>query len=180
MVAIVDTDPYSITFSISLGNQSWVCTCVYASPTPANRGPLWHRLVTIGSSLQTRWLLIGDFNETLLLGDQRGCHFSHARAAAFARVFDQCGLVDLHMIGDRFTWHRNTHGVRSMAMKLDRAIASFPWRLAFPDALVEVLCRYHSDHNPLLLRVGGILLHRVIALSALKRLGLPMLLTLTL
>ncbi|GAU41508.1 hypothetical protein TSUD_302460 [Trifolium subterraneum] len=30
------------------------------------------------------------------------------------------------------------------------------WRLAFPEAFVEVLCRFHSDHNPLFLRFGGL------------------------
>lgn len=43
-----------------------------------------------------------------------------------------------------------------MAKKLDRALANLQWRLGFPEAFVEVLCRLHSNHNPLLLRLGGI------------------------
>jgi len=34
------------------------------------------------------------------------------------------------------------------------------WHLSFPKAFVEVLCRLHSDHNPLLLRFGGLPLAR--------------------
>jgi hypothetical protein len=34
------------------------------------------------------------------------------------------------------------------------------WRLSFPEAIVDVLCRLHSDHNPLLLRFGGLPLNR--------------------
>lgn len=30
------------------------------------------------------------------------------------------------------------------------------WRLAFPEAFIEILCRLHSDHNPILLRFGGL------------------------
>jgi len=32
--------------------------------------------------------------------------------------------------------------------------------MTFPEAFVEVLCRFHSDHNPLLLRFGGLPLAR--------------------
>lgn len=43
-----------------------------------------------------------------------------------------------------------------MAKKLDRGLANLQWRMIFPDAFIEVLCRLHSDHNPLLLRLGGL------------------------
>lgn len=43
-----------------------------------------------------------------------------------------------------------------MAKRLDRGLANLQWRLDFPEAFLEVLCRFHSDHNPLLLRLGGL------------------------
>ncbi|KEH17172.1 hypothetical protein MTR_0036s0160 [Medicago truncatula] len=45
-------------------------------------------------------------------------------------------------------------------MALDRSIANVDWSMPFPEAFVEVLCRLHSDHNPLLLRFGGLPLAR--------------------
>ncbi|MCI06537.1 RNA-directed DNA polymerase (Reverse transcriptase), partial [Trifolium medium] len=45
-------------------------------------------------------------------------------------------------------------GNRMVYRKLDRAFADVPWCMAFPEAYVEVLCKFHSDHNPLLLRCG--------------------------
>lgn len=43
-----------------------------------------------------------------------------------------------------------------MAKKLDRGLANLQWRLKFPEAFIEVLCRLHSDHNPLYLILGGL------------------------
>lgn len=94
---------------------------------------------------------MGDFNEILFSGDQRGGNFLLSRAEAFARMIDQCGMVDLHTIGGRFTWHRNCKGNRSIAKKLDRTLANIQWRLGFLEDFVEVLCRFHSDHNLILL-----------------------------
>jgi len=55
-----------------------------------------------------------------------------------------------------FTWHRNKHGLRILSKKLDRGLANIQWRLAFQKAFVEVLCRLHSEHNPIILRFGGL------------------------
>lgn len=78
------------------------------------------------------------------------------RADSFAQVLDFCGLVDLYTVGGRFTWHRNCRGNRSIAKKLDRGLANLQCRLDFSEAFVEVLCHLHSDHNPILLCMGGL------------------------
>jgi len=105
-------------------------------------------------------MLIGDFNETLMPSDQRGGIFQHSRAALFVNFMDSCNLLDLTTNGGRFIWHCNNNGLRILSKKLDRGIANVDWRLAFPEAFVEVLCRTHSDHNPLLLPFGGLPLAR--------------------
>ncbi|GAU18899.1 hypothetical protein TSUD_228890 [Trifolium subterraneum] len=101
-------------------------------------------------------MLIGDFNETLLPSEQRGGIFNHTRATIFAEFMNSCNLLDLTTTGGRFTWHRNHNGLRILSKKLDRGLANVPWRLAFLEAFIEILCRFHSDHNPLLLRFGGL------------------------
>jgi endonuclease/exonuclease/phosphatase family metal-dependent hydrolase len=105
-------------------------------------------------------MLIGDFNEILLPGDQQGGFFHQNRADLFANFMGSCNLLDLTTIGGRFTWHRNHNGIRILSKKLDRGLANMNWRLSFPEAIVDVLCRLHSDHNPLLLRFGGLPLNR--------------------
>lgn len=80
-------------------------------------------------------------------GELKGCIFSQSRAESFYRVLDFCGLLELNTVGGHLTWHR-TQGYRRMAKKLDRGLANLCWRLKFPEAYFEVLCRLHSDHNP--------------------------------
>lgn len=145
---------FSVTFKVTTGSKEWTCTVVYASPIPSCRAPFWHYLGDLSSNIHCPWLMLGDFNEILLPGDQRGGVFLHSRAEAFARMMEQCGMVDLNTVGGRFTWHRNCKGNRTISKKLDRALANIQWRMFFAEAFVEELCRFHSDHNPLLIRLG--------------------------
>jgi exonuclease III len=157
---VLDFNQYSITFTISRGTAITTCTCVYASPNPTMRTNFWNYLSSTSQSITSPWMLIGDFNETLLPSDQRGGIFQHNRAALFSTFMDNCNLLDITTTGGRFTWHRNNNGIRILSKKLDRGLANVDWRMSFPEAFVEVLCRLHYDHNPLLLRFGGLPLAR--------------------
>lgn len=154
-ISVWEFSGQSISLEIKLGSQSWICTAVYASPNPTTRDTFWQHLCNISVNIHSPWMLIGDWNEILLPGEQKGCIFSHNRAAAFGRVLDVCGLLDLNTSGGKFTWHCK-QGYNQKAKKLDRGLANLQWRLCFPEAFIEVLCRLHSDHNPLLLRLGGL------------------------
>jgi len=69
---------------------------------------------------------------------------------------ENCNLLDLTTIGGRFTLHCNNNGLRILSKKLGRGLANVAWRLAFPEAFVEILCRLHFDQKPLLLRFSGL------------------------
>jgi len=157
---VLHFNQYSITFSLHRGDATTTCTCVYASPNPTMRPNFWTYLTNISHTINGPWMLIGDFNETLLPSDQRGGIFNHNRAGLFSNFMNNCNLLDLTTTGGRFTWHRNRNGIRILSKKLDRGLANVDWRISFPEAFVEVLCRLHSDHNPLLLRFGGLPLAR--------------------
>lgn len=95
----------SISLELKLDTQSWICTAVYASPNPTIRDIFWQHLYNISSNIHLPWMLVGDWNEILLPGEQKGCIFSHNRAAAFGRVLDVCGLLNLNTTGGKFTRH---------------------------------------------------------------------------
>jgi hypothetical protein len=99
-------------------------SCVYASSNYTMRPNLWTYLTNISHSINNPWMLIGDFNETLLPSDQRGGIFNHNRAALFYNFMNNCNLLNLTTIGGRFTWHRNQNGIRILSKKLDRGIAN--------------------------------------------------------
>ena len=157
---ILHHNQYSITFSIQRGDAYTTYTCVYASPNHTMRPNLWSYLTNISHNITSPWMLIGDFNETLIPSDQRGGIFHQNRAALFSNFMNNCNLLDLSTTGGRFTWHHNHNGIRILSKKLDRSLANVDWHITFPEAFFEVLCRLHSDHNPLLLRFGGLPLAR--------------------
>jgi hypothetical protein len=156
LVSVEDIFHDTITLKISVGNDSWLLTGMYASPIYTKRLELWHHLTSLNVNFAGPWMIIGDFNETILPGEQKGGNFNQNKADALLRVMDECQFVDIATTGNKYTWTRNCVGQRRIFKKLDRGIANLPWQLAFPEAYVEVLCRLHSDHHPLLLRCGNL------------------------
>ena len=65
---------------------------------------------------------------------------------AFQDIIDECGLHDLGMIRERFTWQWGRTRER-----LDRFLADQNWTKLFPHSLVRPHPRYRSDHATLLL-----------------------------
>ena len=57
-------------------SRAWVCSAIYASPTPTARGELWDYLFNFNASIHDPWLLIGDFNEVLLSSEICDANFS--------------------------------------------------------------------------------------------------------
>lgn len=158
-VSVVDIFHQAVTFSVQVGNRKWIGTAIYASPIPTTREALWNHLGNLRNLVTDPWMLIGDFNEILHPSEVRGGSFS-PRAAMFAGMMEQCGLIDLGSIGSFFTWFRKAAGHRPISKKLDRAITDRDWRHCFEEAYVENLCRLSSDHYPLLLRLKAPILDR--------------------
>jgi len=157
---VIDFNNFSITFTVQYDAAITTCTSIYASPNHSIRSSLWNHLSTLNQNISGPWMLIGDFNETLLPSDQRGGIFNQSRAATFSTFMDNYQLLDITTIGGRYTWHRNNNDLRILSKKLDIGLANVSWRIAFPETFVEILCRLHSDHNPILLRFGGLPLAR--------------------
>lgn len=153
---VIDSHSQAITFRLALGGKSWVCSSIYASPTPTNKPILWQHLSQLCSSISEPWVQIGDFNEITLPGEQKGGQFSFNRAAAMLDMMEGCHILEIPSTGGKFTWHHKCRGNNYVAKKLDRGLADMNWQWAFPDAYVEILSRFHPDHKPLLLRCGGL------------------------
>ncbi|XP_057420165.1 uncharacterized protein LOC130714278 [Lotus japonicus] len=128
---------------------------IYASPIPASRDGLWEHLAHLRNTISIPWLMIGDWNEVVQPGEVRGGEFLPVRAARFASVLDNCGMVDLGMTGGKYTWFRKRNNRIILSKRLDRGMGDAAWRLAFPEAYVEALNRVHSDHCPLLVHFNA-------------------------
>jgi len=61
------------------------------------------------------------------------------------------GAIDLGFFGNTFTWARGRWGSFTIRRRLDKAIASISWHLAFPKVAVTHLGTLKSNHTPILL-----------------------------
>ncbi|XP_020234400.1 uncharacterized protein LOC109814395 [Cajanus cajan] len=124
---------------------------VYASPHPQGWVQLWRDLCGIADQTEGPWMVMRDFNAVL---------YSHERVGgvgtscirgdnAFRDWVNQCNLVDLGFIGAPFTWCRGR-----LFERLDRALASYDWRLLFPKATLSHLNPLKLDHSPILLKLN--------------------------
>lgn len=82
--------------------------------------------------------------------------FNRKRVERFAKLINDCELLDRGFIGPRFTWTnlRSTGG--SAQERPDRVLTINGWRDAFPEAVVTHLPRTHSDCCPLKLELKPI------------------------
>lgn len=87
------------------GFATWLLTVVYALPHACFREELWRYVEALGQMVNISWLLIGDFNQVLYLGEKIGGKpVSTCKAQRLGRVFDSCQLVDLGFQGLKYTW----------------------------------------------------------------------------
>lgn len=98
-ISVWEFSNHSITLEVNSGNQKWLCSGIYASPNATSRELFWQHLCNLSLSIISPWFLVGDWNEILLPGEQKGCIFSASRAAAFWNVLDTCGLLDINTTG---------------------------------------------------------------------------------
>lgn len=68
---------------------------------------------------------------------------------------EQCGLLDIGVVGGKFTWFRKVEDNRAVSKRLDRAMTDCDLRVDFSKAFVKNLLRQYSDHSPLLLHCNG-------------------------
>ncbi|XP_057424948.1 uncharacterized protein LOC130718376 [Lotus japonicus] len=111
--SLVEAFDQAVTVEVRSATLSWVGTDVYASPVPSSRELCWHYLVGLRQRISQPWMIVGDFNDSLLSSDQRGGVFSQTRANLFAGMIHDCSFIPLHTIGLRFSWVRRFHSDHS-------------------------------------------------------------------
>ena len=71
----------------------------------------------------------------------------------FNNFIEKFELRELHRGGSKYTW-TNKQEV-PIQSNIDRVLVSTEWEEKFPLATLTSLTRLGSDHNPLLLHLGG-------------------------
>ncbi|KAJ4726796.1 Ribonuclease H domain [Melia azedarach] len=120
---------------------------VYASCSVSLRVNLWEALASFAESLDSPWMVGGDFNVVQAHSEVLGGNpQSQASIDAFNLALMECGLEDVGFTGSPFTW---TNG--RTRRRLDRVVANPQWASHFSVFRVSHLNRTASDHSPLLI-----------------------------
>lgn len=94
---------------------------IYASPVFSRRQVMWDNLANLSNLHNYPWMIIGDCNEVLTGLDKYGGRpHNTSRALAFKNCF-HCDMIDIGLVGPRFTWTNLRHTGCFIQERLDRA-----------------------------------------------------------
>ena len=156
-IEVVSSSPNHIDSIVGeASNEQWRFTGVYGFADSSKKHETWALLRDLHCCSPLPWLCAGDFNEILWSHEKIG--LSPRREAlmlAFRNVVDECGLMDLGFVGDKFTWKGKR--ARSLVLeRLDRALASNSWFALNPGTKVRHLNSFSSDHKVIVIKLEGI------------------------
>jgi endonuclease/exonuclease/phosphatase family metal-dependent hydrolase len=97
----------------------------------------------------------GDFNVVKFASKHSGTAAFSAAMMEFSDFISDLDLVDIPLLGGRFTWSNNSENTSSS--RIDRFLFSLDWNDHFPNISQKRLPRILSDHFPILLECGAIL-----------------------
>ena len=120
---------------------------VYGYHDCANKRRMWEELIELKSSISATIMVMGDFNEIRHPYERKGCTSYSRSMEQFEEWVNDMGLVELQLIGRKFTWRRGLS-----CSKLDRVFIEPQWlQSVFGLKLVGLNCSL-SDHVALLVK----------------------------
>ncbi|KAJ4848461.1 hypothetical protein Tsubulata_038083 [Turnera subulata] len=120
--------------------------CVYGPSELDLRVAMWVELEALRSSYTSPWMVLGDFNETLVVADRRSGRLCVRGSGAFRRFMHALQLHEFPLEGRLYTWANSL-----AASRIDRVMATLEWCLSFPNLFLQTGRCGFSDHWPLIL-----------------------------
>lgn len=137
--------------------SSFLYTYIYAYNNAGQREELWDALETMGASITSPWILLGDWN-TVLNQEERindaGPVGSDTRE--LQRIMSTLSLTNILYNGSYYTWCNNQEGEDRIYSKLDRAVGNSEWISSFPQSWANFISTGSSDHSPCLIKVNDV------------------------
>ena len=136
--------------------KAWCFTGFYGAPETHLRDETWNLLCDLHSRFSLPWLCGGDFNELLKSHEKNGGRLRpYGQMESFRQVLDECNLLDLGYMGNKFTWSKSFPNGGMVWERLDRAVSTVEWLDLFPVTKVQTLSCVTSDHSPILILPDG-------------------------
>jgi exonuclease III len=153
-LARISFDSFSVNAEVTgVDNLSWWISVVYGPQSRDDKIQFLRELTERRALCPGPWLLIGDFNMILRAAEKNNENLDRGMMAKFRDFVGHMELRDLYMHGRLYTWS-NEREVPTMT-RIDRALVSVDWDLAFPDAMLQALLTSISDHAPLHLSLSN-------------------------
>ncbi|XVF86913.1 hypothetical protein PTKIN_Ptkin18bG0078900 [Pterospermum kingtungense] len=127
---------------------------VYAPNDDDDRALFWEELVVTLNSVGVSWCLGGDFNVVRRAEEKLGANYNYNAMEAFSDFMENQGLVDLPMVGGRFTWQNNLSP--PTRCRVDRFLVDPIFITKFERIKQMIQPKSISDHNPITLYVEAI------------------------
>ncbi|XP_071717947.1 uncharacterized protein [Rutidosis leptorrhynchoides] len=130
-------------------NCDYIIVNIYGPQDDASKIRMWDSLSALLGSIDSSWLLCGDFNEVREENERLNSIFIPSRAKRFNDFISDNSLVEIPLGGRKFT-RVCDNGVK--LSKLDRFIASDNFLNQWDDLSALVLDRKFSHHCPIVIR----------------------------
>ncbi|XP_071727948.1 uncharacterized protein [Rutidosis leptorrhynchoides] len=122
---------------------------IYGPHRDDEKKKLWDTLENFMDVPDVDWVLGGDFNEVRNREERQNSQFIERRAALFNKFIENCNLVEVPLLGRRFT-RICDNGIKFS--KLDHFLVSDQFLSSWGDVSAVALDRNSSDHCPIILR----------------------------
>jgi hypothetical protein len=129
--------------------EKWNFVNVYGVAQEENKHEFLAELAGVISDCKVPVVIGGDFNIIRFSSEKNKKGGCNKYSKLFNLVIDTYELIDLHMVGGKYTWSSNQDNPN--LERLDRFLTCNAWEKMFPLALVRKLPREHSDHNPIII-----------------------------
>ncbi|KAB1669795.1 hypothetical protein ES319_1Z009700v1 [Gossypium barbadense] len=120
---------------------------VYASNLVYEQNILWGVLTELIIQFASPWIRGGDFNVVQCRSERSRCVGSAKGSREFDNFIQTCKLIDLPLVGKKFTWYEPDN----KKSRLDRFLVEEHWLIQIKDLQQLGLKRSVSDHIPILL-----------------------------
>ncbi|XP_071725874.1 uncharacterized protein [Rutidosis leptorrhynchoides] len=130
-------------------SEETVIVNIYGPHNDEGKAKLWESLESLLSYQNAEWVLCEDFNEVRYEHERKNCEFIARRADRFNSFIDNSSLIDVPLVGKRFTRISND-GVKMS--KIDRFLVSENFNQTWGDITCCALDQNTSDHCPIILK----------------------------
>jgi hypothetical protein len=129
-------------------NATWTATGVYGPQGDLKKKLFLRELKHVKRTIQTRWLLLGDFNLIYRAQDKNNGHLNQRLMLRFKRVLNYLEVKELELVGRHFTWS-NSQSTPTMT-HIDRVFCTPAWEDLYPNPILQPLLSSTSYHCPIL------------------------------